>query len=275
MYSRNFMPFMPEMRYVRYGEIGQITQQMRKDFADNELDSLQRSLFYDRPPEFLYDLQNDPWETTNLADHPDYLLVLKRMRLQLKDEVLQARDVLFLPEYEIELLSEKTTPYEFRLIEANYPIAEIYGAAALSGFLGREVTQQQVALLASPDKIVRYWAAIGLRSQRKVDLLPYKSDIEKAIHDDYPPVAVTAAAIMWTAFQHEIAGNKLKDFCTHNHWYIKLMAINYLLYTDNRQPFVETIKQVYDMDNIGDSQQEYAVKAACLVFLENIGMRLQ
>lgn len=272
MYSRHFMPFMPEARYIRYGEMAEITKQMRKDLADDQLNPLQGGLFQDRPPEFLYDLRNDPWETTNLADHLDYQPVLEKMRQQLKEEVLQARDVLFLPEYEIGLISQQTTPYEFRLHEANYPIAEIYRAAALSGFRGKEVVRQQVALLESPDKIVRYWAALGLRCQSSEDLMPFAQELEKAISDEYPPAAVTASAILWTNFGTEISGEKLKSFCVHSNWYIKLMAINYLLYADNRQPFVETIKQVNNMKGIGDSQQDYAVKAACLVFLENLGM---
>ena len=40
------------------------------------------------------------------------------------------------------------------------------------------------------------------------------------------------------------------------------MAINYILYVENKEPFVETIKDVYKM-----SSSNYNVKAACLDFL--------
>ncbi len=104
------MPFMPEARYIRYMEIGEIKQQMRKDLADNKLNQLQKSLFEDRPAEFLFDIENDIWETKNLVHDPEFKPVLERMRDQLKEEILQSRDVLFLPEYEIGLISKTDHP---------------------------------------------------------------------------------------------------------------------------------------------------------------------
>ena len=56
VYSRNFMPFMPQMRYINYLEIGEITQQMRLDYKNNKLNTLQKSLFKQREVEVLYDI---------------------------------------------------------------------------------------------------------------------------------------------------------------------------------------------------------------------------
>jgi hypothetical protein len=72
VYSRNFLPFINEARYIRYMEIGEIKQQMRKDLAENKLNPLQKSLFEPRPAEFLFDIENDLWETKNLAENPEY-----------------------------------------------------------------------------------------------------------------------------------------------------------------------------------------------------------
>lgn len=267
MYSRSFMPFMPEARYIRYMEIGEIKQQMRHDLEAGELNPLQKSLFEDRPPEFLYDIENDPWETKNLVDDPAARPVLEKMRAQLKDEILQARDVLLLPEYEIGLVSKTTTPYEFRLKDENYPIAEVYAAASLSGFRGKDVVEKQIALLEHPNKIVRYWAAVGLRCQSREDLMPFAQAINKAINDGYPPVSVTAAAISWREFNMEIAAEKLKRYCADDNLDIVLMAINYLLYTDNKQPFVDVIKREHDVEGM-----TYNVKAACMDFLGSMGL---
>jgi len=43
---------------------------------------------------------------------------------------------------------------------------------------------------------------------------------------------------------------------------VALLAINYLLYVDDKTPFIETIKSVYEMP-----ERNYNVKAACLDFL--------
>jgi arylsulfatase A-like enzyme len=267
MYSRNFMPFMPQARYIRYMEIGEIKQQMRKDLAENKLNPLQKSLFEDRPAEFLYDIENDIWETKNLATDPSHKAVLEKMRNQMKTEILQARDVLLLPEYEIGLISEKTTPYEFRLTDQNYPVAQVYDAASLSGFRGKDIAEKQIRLLGSSNKIVRYWAILGLRSQNPEILKTYSKQIIQAMNDPYPPVAVTASAIAYQQFGNKAAEGNLKKLCAGESMDIALMAVNYLLYVDNKQPFIETVRIVHDMKG-----RNYNVRAACMDFLGSLGL---
>ena len=48
---------------------------------------------------------------------------------------------------------------------------------------------------------------------------------------------------------------------------LALMAINYLLYIDNKSPFIETIKRVHEMKD-----RNYNVKAACMDFLGSLGL---
>jgi len=267
VYSRNFLPFMPEVRYIRYMEIGEIKQQMRKELAENKLNPLQKSLFEDRPAEFLFDIENDIWETNNLVDNPDYEQVLKQMRKQLKKELLKSRDILLLPEYEIGIISETTTPYEFRLENKNYPVALIYKAASLAGFRGKEIASKQIKLLGHTNNIVRYWAIIGLRSQSPDYLMPYSDAIINAMSDAYPPVAITAAAIAWQEYSSELAESTLKRYIAGENSDLSLMAINYLLYCDQRQQFIETIKTVHDMTG-----KIYNIKAACMDFLGSLGL---
>lgn len=267
MYSRNFMPFMPQIRYIRYMEIGEITQQMRKDLADYKLNPLQRSLFEDRPAEFLFDIEKDIWETKNLSSDPAYKSILEKMRTQMKTEILQSRDVLLLPEYEIGLISEKTTPYEFRMTDKNYPVAQIYNAASLSGFRGKDIAEKQINLLGSSNKIIRYWAILGLRSQNSEILKSYSKQITQTMNDPYPPVAVTASVIAFQQFGDKTAEENLKKQCAYDNMDVALMAINYLLYADNKQPFVETIQTVHDMKG-----RNYNVKAACMDFLGSLGL---
>ncbi len=270
-YSRNYMPFMPELRYIRYMEIGDIKQQMRKDYqesrnrAEKILNPLQESLFEDRPPESLYDIENDPWQIHNLVNDPTTQPVLKRMRKQLDEEVLQSRDVMFLPEYEIGLISKTTTPYEFRLDDKNYPIKAIYKAASLSGKRGPDIAKEQIGLLSSGNKIIRYWAILGLRSQYSQTIKPYQQEITRSMQDEYPPVAITAAAIAYQEFNNNSAEETLKQYCKSDNMDLALMAINYLLYVTHKEPFVDTIESVHDMED-----RNYNVKAACMDFLGSL-----
>jgi arylsulfatase A-like enzyme len=267
VYSRNFLPFINEARYIRYMEIGEIKQQMRKDLGENKLNPLQKSLFEPRPAEFLFDIENDLWETKNLAGDPKYRTVLEKMRNLLKEEVLRSRDVMFLPEYEIGLLSETTSAYKFRLSKAKYPLEEIYETASIAGFRGKEVAAKQIELIKSNNNFVRYWAILGLRSQSADDLKSFSNEIINAMEDSYPPAAVTASAIAYEIFNNKVAEENLKKFCGHENAHISLMAINYLLYTKNRDPFVETIREVQKMKD-----RDYNVKAACMDVLGSLGL---
>jgi arylsulfatase A-like enzyme len=264
MYSRNYLPFTPEVHYIRYMEIGDIKIQMRKDLAENKLNTLQKSLFEPRSPEFLFDIKNDVWETTNLVNNPGSKAVVNRMRKLLDKEILVSRDVMFLPEYEIDLLTE-TTPYEFRVSEKDYPLQQIYKMASLSGKRGKEPAFQQVRALKVSNNIIRYWAIIGLRSQSSAILKSYKAELLQAMHDDYLPVAVTAAAIVYNEFHNVEARELLKNFSSNNNMDIALMAINYMLYVRNKQPFVEAVWAVHSMEG-----RSYNVKAACLDFLGSL-----
>lgn len=267
VYSRNYLPFIPEARYIRYMEIGDIKQQMRKNLVEDKLNPLQKSLFEDRPAEFLFDIENDLWETKNLAGEPKFKAVLEKMRNLQKEEILKSRDVMFLPEYEIASLSKSTTAYEFRLDKVKYPLEKIYEAANLAGFRGKDAVAKQAELLGSSNEFIRYWAILGLRSQSAEDLKSISKNIVKAMVDIYPPVAVTASAIAYEMFSNKTAEENLKKFCADKNLHISLMAINYLLYTKNKEPFVETVRKVHEM-----SDRDYNVKAACMDFLGSLAL---
>ena len=267
VYSRNYLPWIPQVRYIRYMEIGEIKQLMRADLAAGKLNDLQRSLFDKRPAEFLYDIENDLWETRNLADDPGHHNILQKMRALHKAEVLASRDVMFLPEYEVGLISLNSTAYEYRLSGENYPLEEIFEAASLSGFHSSDVAARQSLLLASDNKVVRYWAIMGMRSQNPAVLKPYRRLIKKAMDDPYLPVAVTASAIMYSFYGQKKAEGYLKKFCAHENLDISLMAVYFLLHTENKKPFINTIWAVRAMED-----RNYPVRAACMDFLGSLGL---
>lgn len=267
IYSRNFLPFINEARYIRYMEIGEIKQQMRRDLADNKLNALQKSLFEPRPAEFLFDIENDLWETQNLADHPEYRPVLEKMQMLLKEEILTSRDIMFLPEYEISQLSDTTTAYEFRNDKRNYPLEEIFTTASISGLINKETVKEQVQSLSDGNPLIRYWAILGLRSQSEALLRPFKQNIANAMEDEYQPVSIIASSIAWNLYHDQQAQDNLKKQCLNNNSELALIAIYSLMYVNDKMPFIDTIKKAREMEG-----NDYKVKACCMDFLGSLGL---
>lgn len=266
VYSRNFMPYMPEARYIRYMEIGEIKQIMRTDLENGLLNSIQESIFQSREPEVLYDIENDSWETNNLVGNSEYQDVLVEMRSALKAHLLERKDVLMLPEGELDRISKTTSPYEFRESESDFPFEAIYAAAELSGFRSSEILARQIDLLESSNPILRYWAAIGLKSQSKEALKANLAELEEKVNDDYPYVSATLASIVYEINQAQESQEILKKSILSEDKHLSLMAINYLLYSEHKTPFIEPIREVYER------QGEYNSAAASKDFLGSLGL---
>ena len=109
------MPFIPEVRYINYLEIADITKHMRKDLKDGKLNALQSGIFNERPYEVLYDIENDIWETNNLAGNPKYKSIVDNMRQFMDAELLKAKDIMFMPEYEMAKITIKAIPIKPRI----------------------------------------------------------------------------------------------------------------------------------------------------------------
>jgi arylsulfatase A-like enzyme len=267
IYSRNYMAYMPELRYIRYLEISDIKKQMRKDYKAGLLNKIQESFFLQREPEFLFDLQADPWELNNLATDKQSQNKLQFFRGKLDSNIIAEKDVHFLPEYETDIIQTTNTLYQFRQSNQVYPIKEIYEAAALSGFRNKQTCAKQVSLLNSKNHIVRYWAVVGLLSQPHKLLQKYRNKITAAMNDRYPPVSTTAAAIMYDLEENEQARKKLEEGCLSDNQNLSLMAINYLLYLSNSEVFTKTIYNVKSKKG-----STYNIKAACNDFMGKYGL---
>lgn len=267
IYSRNFMSFMPEMRYLNYVEIADITQQMRGDLKKGLLNPMQKELFAPRPAEFLFNIEKDIWETNNLVLSEDHQVILQKLRNKLDEGLIQSRDIHFLPEYELEALSKNNTPYEYRTDHDKYPFREIYIAAALSGKKGDSNTAKQISLLKSRNKIVRYWASVGLMVQEQNSLNKYEAQLHGFLQDDYDPVVINIATILYQNYNSKTAKDKLITYCDRDNSHLALMTINNLLYVEDKEPFIDTVQKVAEL-----SHHTQFVKDACKDFLHVTGI---
>lgn len=203
VYTRNYFPHLPVVKYQKYSDVGDILREIRRDYANGELDEIQAELVAPtRPIEYLYDLHADPWEVRNLADDAAYEHDLARLRSACRNHALDVRDVMFLPERQMTAVPRERTPFEARSETGYNPLEALLDAADMVG--RPEMLDQQIALLEHDHEAVRYWAAVGIFASR-ASLGARVGRVRRRMHDRSPEVAIELAAALVDADDDEAA----------------------------------------------------------------------
>lgn len=161
-YIRNYMPHLSYIQPSEYPDRAEIMQELRKLVAEGNLTDVQKMLWEPtRPLEELYDTLPDPHEIHNLAEMPKARKILNRMRRVHRAWLVQTHDTGLLPEAEMHIRSEGSTPYEMAQQISKYPQWRILDAADLVG-RGPSNIPKLLRLSSSSDSAVRYWAVVAL-----------------------------------------------------------------------------------------------------------------
>lgn len=173
VYIRNYYPHLPHGQYLYYQQQTQTTSQWYQLFKDGKLDAVQSAFWLPHPHEELFDLENDPHETVNLASNENYSAVLDELRTALDSHMNRTRDLAFIPE---PMLRTK-------MLAGESP------AEAFAHFFEPNKNRMN----PPPAKVSKYWRLISLLSSSP-------SRIERALPraiaslDDKEPVVAVAAA---------------------------------------------------------------------------------
>ena len=193
VYIRNYMPHKIYGQHVATMFQMPATQVWKKLYDQGKLNAAQRHFWERKPPEELYDLQNDRDEVSNLADSPAHREVLERMRKAQQELAMQIRDVGFLPEGEIHSRAKNSTPYAAGHDDKRYPMAKVMGTAELAASLKPGSTPELVKRLSDSDSAVRYWAASGILMRGAEAVNTAAEALRKALSDSGPYVRAIAA----------------------------------------------------------------------------------
>ena len=209
-YIRNFLPHLPYIQPSEYPDRAEIMQELRRAAEEDQLTPVQKLLWApDKPVEELYDILEDPHEINNLADSPLHRQVLAKMRDVLRRWMLQMRDMGLLPEAEMHIRAEGSTPYDIARDPGKFPRKSILAAAELVG-KGTENMPSVIRLLSDSDSAVRYWAVIaltvlGVEAKEAID------DLKPLLKDQSPNVRFAAAGALCQLWHCEEALQVLAD----------------------------------------------------------------
>jgi uncharacterized sulfatase len=145
----------------RYKDGKPIIKTIRKLFAEGKLDPIQaRVLVPTRPVEELYDLENDPYEISNLADSAQHQHILKNMGAILTKHMLDTNDMGLIPEPELEVLA-KDVQSRFDILRQKENTETLKQIFSLAELRRKNVTDTGDLVAALQDKrpSVRWWAA--------------------------------------------------------------------------------------------------------------------
>lgn len=192
VYLRNYMPHRPYGQYVAYLFQTPTTAVWKRMYDEGRLQPPQTYFWEAKPSEELYDLQEDRYETRNLASSAAHRDVLRRMRGALDAHAREIRDVGFLPEYELHRTSAAPTPYERGHDPRGYDFDRVYAAAQRAS--DRSVAFEAIRPgLSDPDPVVRYWAATGALIRERAGVMAAAADLERLLADPEPGPRIVAA----------------------------------------------------------------------------------
>jgi hypothetical protein len=158
-YIRNYQPFNFDGLQNNYRYKCLAYQQWREMYIRGALDEIQGQFFEAREPEALYDLERDPYETTNLVDDSDYSDRLIEMRSLLNNWVKGMPDLSFYPENKL-MKQAFSNPVAFGR-ENISEIGELVDVADLSLLPFKDAREGIAAALDSDNPVKVYWGLIS------------------------------------------------------------------------------------------------------------------
>lgn len=192
VYIRNYHPHEIYGQHLAYMFETPTTRAWKRRFELGAVNEAQSHFWKTKPPEELYDLQNDPDEVHNLADSPEQQDTLNKLREVNRAHLLRTRDLGFLPEGEIHARSEDSTPYEMGHDQQQYPLEQILSMAETASSLDPNAVSELTAALTAEDSAVRYWGAMGLLMRDKDGVMAAHEPLIDAVEDSSEHVRIVA-----------------------------------------------------------------------------------
>ena len=249
IYIRHFLPKLP---YIQpgfiFGDQKNSFRELRRLYKTDALTAEPLKMWHKKPAEELYDLKNDPLETMNLAEDPEFKDIKSNLRSILFDWILETRDIGFLMEPEYWIRSVGTTPYEMAQDENLYDLKAILEAADM---VGKASINKLISALEHQDSGVRFWAITGLSLDTSFTKQA-ASDLEKLLIDSSPVNQIAAAGALCNVDRCDQALPVLQKWVEDDRPWLALYAARTIQLIGNKScPLVPVIYKVLEK-NLGE-----------------------
>lgn len=193
-YIRNCFPERPHTQYNQYKDHKQIMITMRELYAEGKLDAAQaRPFLPTRPPEELYDLEEDPYELNNLADSLQHQGMLDELRAGLDAWIGETGDLGAIPEPALaELLSRYDSAHAILQDPDNRKMVERLREVEALKLTGAVAVPELTEAMADAAPAVRHAAAMALGNLGEA-ARPADEALTAALSDSAASVRVAAA----------------------------------------------------------------------------------
>ena len=190
-YQRNFYPHLPYKPHEDFEFNAPVLKKWVALAREGKLTGAQAMLnLRFKPIEELYDSENDPHMINNVIDDPQYAHVVNSMRKQLRDWMLETRD--------LGLLDETETPRRAKAHASHWELGQSldnYKRMLETVDLpvqGKAAVPELLARANDPDSAVRFWAVVGLVALQSDDAKAVAA-LKDATKDESISVGITAA----------------------------------------------------------------------------------
>lgn len=164
-YIRNYQPFNIDglFNFYRYKMLAY--KEWNELNKSGKLNKIQQQFFKEKAPEALYNIEQDPHETNNLANDPVYGRIVKNLRKKLQNRLKNMPDLGFYPEsFFLENILENPTEFGQK---HKKEIVKLIDIADLSLKPFNESKEQILKALKSSNPWERYWGLIACSSYGK------------------------------------------------------------------------------------------------------------
>ncbi len=192
-YIRNYQAYYPDALQNNYRYRMLAYEEWRTLFREGKLNPVQQQFFQRKAAECLYDLEQDPYETKNLADDPGYSKILKDLRGKLAERVKSLPDLSFYPETVL-VEDAVANPIAFGKKHKD-EIATLVDIADLSLEDWSAAAPKLQKAIQSANSWERYWAAIACGCFGE-QASPLAGEAKKLLNDKELLVRVRAAEFL-------------------------------------------------------------------------------